>query len=221
MANFFAALSLQSELAELTTVFGNVTAGTATKSARRLCDLAGMKPVAEATGKPPVLLPFTPSFMSTGMRDLVMRPPTARLAPNDLDAADFMIEQARAARGVLAISAIGPITNVAEPLRRGQYLSRPARLDRGVNLLCSRGAGRNDASFVCGRSIQNECSLCCADPFIARKRKNQQRHFTKRIIFSNRVFIDHSWVQIRDRFPAGNQRCGIFLLRESPVSSAA
>jgi len=120
MAIFFAARCDEIELIGLTTVFGNVTVEIATRNALRLTEMAGLSvPVAQGAGQPLVLPPFAPSANvhgAEGFGDVPAEEPQGK--PVSEDAADFMARLARENPGQITICAIGPMTNIAEAMRR-------------------------------------------------------------------------------------------------------
>ncbi len=122
MAILYAAHDPAIELLGLTTVFGNVPVQKATRNALRLCDLAGLDiPVAEGAARPSVVAPLDPAEAARihGAEGFGPVPPqTPQRTPTPEDAADFMASMARRYRGEVTLCAIGPITNVAEALRR-------------------------------------------------------------------------------------------------------
>ncbi|KIC50062.1 nucleoside hydrolase [Tateyamaria sp. ANG-S1] len=122
MAILYAAHDTSIELLGLTTVFGNVPVEKATRNALRLCDLADLEiPVAEGAAKPSVFAPLDPAEAARihGAEGFGPVPPeTPQRTPTEEDAADFMASMARRYPGEVTLCAIGPITNVAEALRR-------------------------------------------------------------------------------------------------------
>ncbi|WP_264212362.1 nucleoside hydrolase [Leisingera thetidis] len=120
MAIFYAAAAPDIELLGLTTIFGNVTTATATRNALRLLEAAGLDvPVAAGAAKPLVLPPFKPSAHVHGEEGFGGIPAAApRGAPLEEDAADFLCRMARAHKGELVVCPIGPLTNIAQAIRR-------------------------------------------------------------------------------------------------------
>lgn len=131
MAIFYAARDPRIRLLGLTSVFGNVTVEIATRNALRLCDMAGLDiPVAEGAAKPIVLPPFPPSSAIHGEEGFgSIGPELATREKTNEDAADFMARTAREDPGQVTICAIGPITNLAEALRRhSDFAANVARI---------------------------------------------------------------------------------------------
>ncbi|MEL6127899.1 MAG: nucleoside hydrolase [Pseudomonadota bacterium] len=106
----------------LTTVFGNVPVEKATRNALRLCDLAGLDiPVAEGAAAPSVVPRLDPAEAARihGVEGFGPVPPVRpKRRKIGEDAADFLAWMARAYPDEVTVCAIGPITNVAEALRR-------------------------------------------------------------------------------------------------------
>ena len=120
MAIFYAGLHPDIDLIGMTSVFGNVTAEIAARNALVLSDMLGQDiPVAPGAAKP---LEQTPKPVSDhvhgdeGFGDLPAQVPSR--APLDIDAADFIIETVHAHPGEVILAPIGPLTNIAEALRR-------------------------------------------------------------------------------------------------------
>ncbi|EKE44581.1 Inosine/uridine-preferring nucleoside hydrolase [Oceaniovalibus guishaninsula JLT2003] len=126
MAVFFAARTPQIDLLALTTVFGNVTVETATRNALHLCEMAGLDiPVAQGAAGPLARAPSPPSAHvhgAEGFGDLPAVAPARRAVAED--AADLLCRLAREHPGALTVCAIGPITNVAEAIRRDPAFAR-------------------------------------------------------------------------------------------------
>lgn len=120
MAICFAALTPGLELLGLTSVFGNIPIAVATRNALRLCDLCGLNiPVAEGAATPLVRVPNPPGTFvhgDEGFGDIPAAQPSR--ANEDEDAADMLCRLAREHAGELIVCAIGPITNLAEAVRR-------------------------------------------------------------------------------------------------------
>ena len=120
------------ELVGLTTVFGNTSAELATRNARWLLERFGAPqvPVARGAAVPRVQPPLPHADFVHGADGLgnthpdgsdVVPPGAAeRGAPGveGADAADFIVDAARARPGEITLVAIGPLTNVAEALAR-------------------------------------------------------------------------------------------------------
>lgn len=129
MAIFYAARAPGIELLALTSVFGNVPVETATRNALRLAEAAGLSiPVARGAAAPlsrPPCEPGTIVHGEEGLGDIPREEPSG--APVAEDAADLLLRLAREHRGELVVCAIGPITNVAEALRRDPGFARDVR----------------------------------------------------------------------------------------------
>ncbi len=120
MAIFFALCSPELELAGLTTIFGNVHTKLATKNALRLLEIAGRSDIPVAHGADNALTgdfegPVPQVHGADGQGDIWLPAPAG--APIDLSAANFIIEQLRAAPGEITLVPIGPLTNIALALR--------------------------------------------------------------------------------------------------------
>src|SRR5690606_18215045 len=103
------------EVLGLTTVFGDVTVGKATRNALALVGMAGADcPVAEGAAGP-LLRPA----------DLPAPAPAAR--PDRRDAAGHIIQALRDHPGEVTLVAIGPLTNIALALRREPEIVRLAQ----------------------------------------------------------------------------------------------
>ena len=129
MAIAFALCHPEIELVALTTVFGNTSVELATRNARYALDTFGARDVAVARGAavPSVQPPLPHPDFVHGADGLGNVHPGADVALSDTarharvetaDAADFIVETARARPGELVLVAVGPLTNVAEALRR-------------------------------------------------------------------------------------------------------
>ncbi len=131
MAIFYAAAAPEIDLLGLTTIFGNVTAKTATRNALRLLEAAGIDaPVAHGAEAPLVLPPFKPSAHVHGEEGFGDIPPAApRGKPIDEDAADFLCRMAREHPGELVVCPIGPLTNIAHAIQRDpEFVKNVARI---------------------------------------------------------------------------------------------
>jgi len=138
MAIAFALAHPDIELLALTTVFGNTSVESATLNAQHVLEVFGARDVAVARGAaaPRVQSPHPyPDFVH-GIDGLGnVRPdaaatftPDARHArPDERDAADFIIDTARAMPGELVLVAIGPLSNIAEALAREPALPELVR----------------------------------------------------------------------------------------------
>lgn len=126
MAILFAARHPEIELIGLTTVFGNVAVGTATRNALALVEHCGLEiPVAQGAAQPMVLPPFEPPAHIHGAEGFGHRPaPSPRLAPVAEDAVQFMLRLAREMPGEITLCPVGPITNVARAIRLDPAFAR-------------------------------------------------------------------------------------------------
>ena len=119
MAIFWAAASPEIDHVGLTTVFGNVTAQTATRNALRLVEWAGLDcPVAHGADVPQIMPPFKPSAHvhgREGFGDIPAEEPTGRAL--DESAAEFLVRMAAEHVGELVVCPIGPLTNIAAAMR--------------------------------------------------------------------------------------------------------
>ncbi|WP_373280265.1 nucleoside hydrolase [Palleronia aestuarii] len=128
MAILYAARTPEIDLLGLTTVFGNVPIHIATRNALRLAEMAGLDiPVAEGAAAP-LVRDFVPSSRVHGAEGFgavpALNPQREALRET---AADFLCRMARDHRGEMTICAIGPITNVAEAIRRDPDFVRNVR----------------------------------------------------------------------------------------------
>lgn len=115
MAILFALASPDIHLIGMTTVFGNVTAATATRNALLLAELAGAcVPVSRGAGKPLRITPHPVADFVHGVEGFGDVPVTApRGAASPLSAARHLVEACRADPGAVTLCAIGPLTNLA------------------------------------------------------------------------------------------------------------
>lgn len=137
MAIAYALTHPKIDLLALTTVFGNINIDFATRNAQYILDALGATTVAVAKGAaiPSVQSPLPHADFVHGADGLGNKYPGSKpgkpatdTAPlrrdarhanlEPLDAADFIIESARAAPGEITLVAVGPLTNIAEALRR-------------------------------------------------------------------------------------------------------
>jgi len=116
MAIFYALASPELDLIGLTTVFGNAHVEVCTTNAQRLLDIAGRPdiPVAEGAARP-LAMPYRgpAAFVhgANGLADVALAAPSR--PPHHLAAAQFIVEQVRAAPGEITLVPIGPLTNIA------------------------------------------------------------------------------------------------------------
>ncbi len=120
MAIFFALCSPELDLIGLTTIFGNVHTQLATKNALRLLEIAGRPDIPVAHGAENMLtgpfegpVPFVHG--SDGQGDIFLPDPAGN--PIDITAAQFIVEQVKAAPGEVTLVPVGPLTNIALALR--------------------------------------------------------------------------------------------------------
>ena len=128
MAIAYALAHPRLRLVALTTVFGNTTVIKTTRNARWLLERFGAKEVAVVQGAaaPLVQAPLpTAEFVhgddgigNTYVADEPLDPDAHHARVLEMDAADFIIDTARRSPGTLRLVAIGPLTNIAEALRR-------------------------------------------------------------------------------------------------------
>lgn len=126
MAIFYAHAAPDIELLGLTTVFGNVWVGQATRNACYLVDLLGADyPVAQGAAEPYEITGFHPSAHVHGPEGFgdVVDIATGR-QPNSETAADFLVRAARENPGNLVVCAVSPLTNIADALRLDPEFAR-------------------------------------------------------------------------------------------------
>lgn len=118
MAILFAMADPAVELLGLSTVFGNVPVGTATRNALQLVEMAGRDvPVAEGAARPLERAPAPhPDFVhgAEGFGDA--RPPAPRRGADPRGAAQLLVDLVAERPGAVTIVAVGPLTNLAEAL---------------------------------------------------------------------------------------------------------
>jgi len=131
------------ELMALTVVFGNINIDFATRNAQYILDVLGANDVAVAKGAaiPSVQAPrphadfvhgadglgnvypgSVPGIAAT--KEAVLRAEARHANIEPLDAADFIIKTARDNPGRVTLVAVGPLTNIAEALRREPELPK-------------------------------------------------------------------------------------------------
>ncbi len=120
MAIYMAARLPNLEIVGLTTVFGNVNTPTATRNALTLLERAGISaPVAQGASKPLELPPFEPPVVVHGEEGFGALPAeTPKAEAVDEDAVAFLCRMASEHKGELVVCPVGPITNIAEAIRR-------------------------------------------------------------------------------------------------------
>ncbi|PID61653.1 MAG: nucleoside hydrolase [Gammaproteobacteria bacterium] len=215
------------ELLALTTVFGNASVDLTTRNAQYLLERFGARDVAVARGaaKPLTREPLpAPCFVhghdglgnaypgsteTAAAESAVPLDPDARHAHvAESDAADFIIAASHAHQGELCLAAVGPLTNIAEALRRDPTLPERVRslVVMGGTLLepgnvtplaeanffndphaADEVAGANWPLTVVGLDVTHQVMLCDAD--IARLRDGAGD--TGQVIWdSSRFYID-------------------------------
>lgn len=120
MAIFYAAQAPDIDLIGLTAVFGNVNVDQATRNALWLAEQVGHDiPVARGAERPLVAGPFDPSYHVHGAEGFGNNAAvTPKKSAIEMDAADFLIAQAKEHAGELVICPIGPMTNIATAIQR-------------------------------------------------------------------------------------------------------
>jgi inosine-uridine nucleoside N-ribohydrolase len=107
-------------LAGLTTVAGNVSLAKTTVNALRIRDFLGLAGVPVVAGSPGPLLRSAIDARDvhgeSGLGQVELPEPAG--GPDPGHAADFIIEQVRAAPGEITLIAVGPLTNIALAVRR-------------------------------------------------------------------------------------------------------
>ncbi|NOD91346.1 nucleoside hydrolase [Ruegeria sp. HKCCD4884] len=119
MAIAFAAAAPEIDLIGLTTVFGNTYVHQSSRNARFLLHKLGLDlPVAEGAAVPIGADTHAPSehvHGREGFGDLTDIPEIGQ--NHALQAAEFLVEMARAHKGELVVCAVGPLTNIANAMR--------------------------------------------------------------------------------------------------------
>lgn len=126
MAIFYAHAAPDIDLIGLTTMFGNVHVGQATRNAHFLLDMLELDiPVAEGAAQPYAIKGFRPSAHVHGPEGFghVVDIRTDR-TPYHESAAEFLVRMAREHRGELVIAAVAPLTNIADAIRLDPEFSR-------------------------------------------------------------------------------------------------
>lgn len=121
MALYYLLASPEVELVGIGSVSGNIDAGLAAQNALRLLELAGRSDIPVAQGLTDFQThPFsggaTHVHGENGLGNIALPEPTASIV--EQDAADLLISLAKQYPGELRLLAIGPLTNIAEALRR-------------------------------------------------------------------------------------------------------
>lgn len=120
MAIAYAAAHPDLDLLALTTIFGNVSVGEATRNALLLLDYLGHPAeVAAGEARPLAISPNEPGYHVHGPNGFgnVELPLSHRQALH-LDAANYLIETTKRFPGEITICAVGPLTNLARALQR-------------------------------------------------------------------------------------------------------
>ncbi len=119
MAIFYAHAAPDIELIGLTTMFGNVHVGQATRVDPVFTDMLELDiPVAEGAAGPYAIDDFKPSAHVHGPEGFghVVDINTDRV-PHHENAAEFLVRMAREHKGELVIAAVAPLTNIADAIR--------------------------------------------------------------------------------------------------------
>ena len=128
-AILFALASDKIEVVGLTSIFGNVDTGLATRNALRLLDLINANiPVASGSVRPLYAkkLP-TPTFVhgEDGLGEIWV--PESSRAALDLTAAEFIVETVMSNPGEISLIALGPMTNIALALALEPRLAKSVK----------------------------------------------------------------------------------------------
>lgn len=130
MAIVYALSDPELELVGLTTVFGNVAVAQATRNALALVSyLDRIVPVAEGAARPLEQEPLPhPDFVhgADGYGGVAL--PASEAVVDSLDAAAFIIDALKANPGELILIPVGPLTNIAEALRRDPSIASLAKM---------------------------------------------------------------------------------------------
>ncbi len=116
------------DLLAVTTVAGNQTLAKTTLNARRICTLGGIDvPIAAGASEPltRALVVAEDIHGASGLDGPSLPEPTVDVV--DRHAADLIVELVRAHPGEVTLVPVGPLTNVAEALRRSPGLDREIR----------------------------------------------------------------------------------------------
>ncbi len=155
LAIVFAAHHPELELLGLTCVFGNVPVSLATDNALRLVELLGQDiPVCRGAAKPLSMQPHPhPDFVhgKNGFGEIDSPSPTRTAL--DVSAAQFIVEQVRAAPGEVWLAPIGPLTNIALALEMAPDIAEKAA---GVVLMGGAALEPGNVSPVAEANIWND-----------------------------------------------------------------
>jgi purine nucleosidase len=131
-------------LAGLTTVAGNVSLGKTTANALRIRDFLGLAGVPVVAGSQGPLLRSAIDARNvhgeSGLGQVELPDPAS--GPDPGHAADFIIEQVRAAPGEITLIAVGPLTNIALAVRRYPALTTEV----GDFVIMGGSAGRGNVT---------------------------------------------------------------------------
>lgn len=120
MAILYALSDPALDLVALTTIFGNVPVERATQNALALCELAGREvPVSEGAALPLVQEPHPYALNVHGDEGFGhARLPRPKARATGIDAAEWIIDAVKEAPGEIALIPVGPLTNLANALKR-------------------------------------------------------------------------------------------------------
>lgn len=138
MALFFALASPEIEVVGVTTVFGNVHTGVATRNALALLEFAGRPdlPVAQGAARP-LHLPFEePAILVHGQNGLgEVALPAPKTSPDPRPAAQFIVDAVMRFPGEIILASVGPLTNIALAL-----MLEPRIVERVAGVVLMGGA---------------------------------------------------------------------------------
>ncbi len=133
------------DLIGMTAIFGNTFVTQSSRNARYLCDLFGMSvPVAEGAALPYGAETYAPSDYVHGPEGLGDIADIPQIGTNDpRDAAAFLCDMANEHAGEVTICAIGPLTNIADAIKRD-----PAFATNVKSLVIMGGAYKNPGNVT-------------------------------------------------------------------------